>query len=99
MTSNIRYKSRIPVKTGELWKDTRMCLQPSVVFFLWGINEMIASYFCLPGRRSASLHLRLLLTHPVMANRGKRGGKIKKNILFLNAFIMFLSAVENASSV
>lgn len=38
--------------------------------YLLRINAMIASCLCLPGRRSASLHLRLLLIHPVMANRG-----------------------------
>lgn len=89
MTSNIRYKSRIPVKTGE-----RGFLHLFItVVCLLRLSATAASCFCLPGRRSASLHLRLLiliLIHPVMANRGQRGGKTR----YFTYFVVF---VINAS--
>jgi len=66
MTTNIRYKSRIPVKTGE-----RGCFW-IIRSYLLRINAMIAVFLSLLGRCAASLHLRCLLIHPVMAKRGRR---------------------------
>ncbi|CAB1446308.1 unnamed protein product [Pleuronectes platessa] len=56
MTSNIRYKSRIPVKTGEEDDDEEDA--DDAVFIR---VALIASCFCVSGRRCTSLHLRLLL--------------------------------------
>lgn len=52
MTSNIRYKSRIPVKTGE-----RAFSLLYVGLSLNVISAVMSPCFRLSGRRSASLHL------------------------------------------
>lgn len=51
-------------------------------------KAVIASCLC-PGRRSASLHLHRLYIHPLMANRGQRGGKKQPPSL---AFAWIISA-------
>lgn len=56
---------------------------------------MTASCFCLPRRRSASLHLRLLHIHPVAANRGQHGGKRRHLMRLFKVFKCNLKSIFN----